>query len=154
MLFPVLAVDLDAFHGINSFNVYVGPLSVLMSMCSSIMITLVLSALMNDSIVIRDLIHAPIAGGIAGGTASFFTTNLAECLIVGFFAGAIQTIYQNKVEKSNAREGSILSTTSWFMFGGQALIGGIFCTIFHNIAKSHPQNFVYSTGSLVKNPIH
>ena len=109
---------------------------------------------MNGSIVIRDLIHAPIVGGIAGGTASFFTTNLAECLIVGLVAGAIQTVYQNKVEKSNAREGSILSTTSWFMFGGQALIGGIFCTIFHNIARSRPQNFVYSTSSLVKNPIH
>jgi hypothetical protein len=49
----------------------------------------------NGKIVIRDLVHSPIAGGIVTGSASFFITNPVYGIVAGFTGGLVQTLIQN-----------------------------------------------------------
>ena len=137
VFFPCLALDLDAQHGINYFNSFIGPFCIVLSMGASLVSTLIFSSLLNGTIIARDMIHAPIAGAIIGGTASFFSTNPAQPIIAGFFGGALQTLIQNYFEKSNARDGDILSTISWSLFGVQGFFGGVVATIYMHIAKTN-----------------
>lgn len=151
LLFPFLALDLDAYHGINSFNVYIGPLNIVLAMAAALGAAIMTSGLINGYIIARDLVHAPIAGAIIAGSASFFATNVTQSIIAGFFGGVIQTAIQNLIEKKTARNGPILSTISWSLFGVQGLLGGLFATIYSSISKSNLFNF--SASSIDKNAI-
>jgi hypothetical protein len=55
----------------------------------------IFSVLINGKLVARDLLHAPIAGGIIAGSASFFITNPVYTFVVGFTGGALQAVVQN-----------------------------------------------------------
>ncbi len=52
------------------------------------------STLIHGRIVMRDIIHGPIAGGIVVGSSSLFITNPVYALVAGFAAGVTQTIIQ------------------------------------------------------------
>ena len=95
LLLPILAVDLDAYHGINSYNVYVGPLHVILAMGAAIIGSLSMSLLINGYAVVRDLVYAPLAGAIIVGSASFWMTKSAYAMAAGFVGGAIMAIIQN-----------------------------------------------------------
>jgi len=97
--FPFLALDLDSFHGINTFNIYTGPFYVIIAMGAAIIGSIIVSCLINGYLISRDIIHAPIAGGIIAGSASFYITNPVYALVVGFMGGVIQAAIQNLVEK-------------------------------------------------------
>lgn len=97
VFFPLLTVDIDTFHGINNFNIYVGPLSLVLAMAAAIMGAVITSCLINGYLIARDIIHAPIAGAIISGSSTFFITNNFESLIAGFLGGMIQTILQNRL---------------------------------------------------------
>lgn len=99
LFFPILALDLDAQHGINSFNVYVGPYCIILSMGAALVTSVGVSSMINGYLIIRDIIHAPIAGAIMGGSASFFAVNPVQPILTGFVAGLIQTLIQNLFEK-------------------------------------------------------
>ncbi len=148
VFFPFLAFDLDTFHGINSFNLYTGPLLIVVAMGASIIGSVIVSFYFNGYLIIRDLIHAPIAGGIIAGSASFFLTNQVYALVVGFVGGAIQSFIQNVIEKKAANNGSIISTISWSLFGIQGVIGGIFATGYRNILETRTDGFSFSSNSI------
>ena len=91
----MLALDLDAQHGINTFNTYIGPVCIIIAMASAMASAFITSILINGKLLIRDVVHAPIAGAIMCGSGSFFAVNLVEPLIAGVLAGVIQTLIQN-----------------------------------------------------------
>jgi hypothetical protein len=66
-------------------------------MGASIIASYFVSSIINGSVIVRDVIHAPIAGGIVVGSASFFITNPAYALVAGFTGGAMQSLIQNLV---------------------------------------------------------
>ena len=92
-----MALDLDAQHGINLHNVYIGPLCIVMAMGTAVASAMITSVFLNGSIIARDIIHAPIAGGIISGTACFFAVNPTQQIIAGFIGGMLQTLIQNFV---------------------------------------------------------
>lgn len=85
-----------------------------------------MSALFNGKLIIRDIINAPIAGGIAIGASSLFITNPCYAVVVGFSAGFIQVFIQNAVEKPLVQKRGINELLSFSLFGLQGLIGSGF----------------------------
>ena len=110
-----------------------------------------LSALIHGNIIIRDIIHGPIAGGIVVGSASFFITNPVYALVAGFAAGAVQSTIQS-IEKYFLRNKGVVSTVSWTLFGVQGIIGGVFATGYKAIIDSHTNGFTYTNASTNFNP--
>lgn len=121
---------------------------VIVAMGASIVSSVIVSCMINGHLIVRDLIHAPIAGGIIAGSASFFLTNQVYALVVGFVGGAIQTLIQNYFEKKTANNSSILSTISWSLFGVQGLIGGIFATGYRNILQTQTGGVIFNASSI------
>jgi positive regulator of sigma E activity len=93
--FPFLALDLDAYTGINKFNIFTGPFYIIIAMGAGVIGSVIVSCIINGHLIIRDLIHSPLAGGIIAGSASFFITNPVYALVVGFTGGATQAFIQN-----------------------------------------------------------
>jgi hypothetical protein len=147
-LFPMLSYDVDSTRPFNTFYLQTGPLCILLGMSSSVMGAFCISNVINNSIILRDIIHAPIAGGIVVGSASFFITNPVYAIVAGFTAGSVQTLIQNLIEKPWNREKSVVSTVSWSLFGVQGLIGGIFATGYKHIIDSQSNGFTYHSGTI------
>ena len=133
-------MDLNAHHTINYFNSFVGPFCIVISMGASLLGSFIVSTLINGKLIARDMIHAPIAGAIVGGSASFFTVNPTQPILAGLAGGILQTLIQNLFEKDNARNGNLLSTVSWSLFGVQGFIGGVIATIYMHLAKQGRSN--------------
>ena len=96
-LFPVLAYDVDSSKTFDSFLLYTAPVSVLLGMAASLMAAYIASSALNGNVIARDLLHAPIAGGIVVGSAASFIANPVYALVTGFTAGTVQTLIQNCV---------------------------------------------------------
>jgi hypothetical protein len=133
VLFPFLSYDLDTFRGFDSYPRYNGPTSMIIGMAAAIVGSACVSGIINGCLIARDLIHAPIAGGIVVGSASYFLTAPVYALVAGFAGGASQTLIQNLIEKPYNRTKSVVSTISWSLFGMQGLLGGAFAAGYHNI---------------------
>lgn len=110
-----------------------------------------ISTLIHGNVIIRDIIHGPIAGGIVVGSSSFFITNPVYALVGGFTAGAVQSVIQS-IEKYLMRNKSVVSTVSWTLFGVQGLIGGVFATGYKVIIDSYTNGFTYIDASKNFNP--
>ncbi len=94
-LFPVLGYEIDVINNFNMFNLYVTPISIIIGMGASLIGAFIVSSLFNGNFIMRDIIHAPIAGGIVVGSASFFINNPVYALVAGFAGGALQSTIQN-----------------------------------------------------------
>ena len=95
------------------------------------------SAFFNGTLIARDAFHGSIAGAIAVGTSSLYITQPVYAVLAGCVGGLFQSIFQNLLEKPNARERTILSTVSWMLFGIQGLIGAGFAAGWKAIAFSY-----------------
>jgi len=154
-LFPVLAYEMDSFNLINYSNFFSftnGPLSVIIGMGAAVIGAYSISSIVNGTAIARDLIHAPIAGGIVVGAASAFVTSPVYSFVAGFTAGVIQSIIQNAIESPAMQKTSVVSTISWSLFGIQGIIGGVFATGYKNILNYNSNGFTYSAISLNYNP--
>lgn len=96
-LFPFLSFDVEKTNPFNKFYLNTGALSVLLGMAAALAGSFCITVLINGEIIIRDIVHAPIAGGIVVGSASFFITNPVYAIVAGFAGGVIQTFIQNMV---------------------------------------------------------
>lgn len=152
LLLPFLTYELDAYHGINSHSIYIGPLELILAMGAALIGAIGTSLVINGALVPRDIITAPVAGAIIAGSSTFFITQNAYSIVVGFVGGVIQVLIQNYVEKPNARDGPILSTFSWSLFGIQGFLGGIFATGYRDILNHNTNGTVFSAASLNYNP--
>lgn len=90
-----MAYEIDVANNFNIFNLYTAPVSIVIGMGASIVASCIVSSIINGYIIIRDIIHSPIAGGIVVGSASLFITNPVYSFIAGFAGGAVQTLIQN-----------------------------------------------------------
>lgn len=70
IFFPILAMDYLE-QTVTTTNTYTGAYSVIFALCASTLAAFMVSPLFNDGVLIRDVIYAPIAGGVACSTASF-----------------------------------------------------------------------------------
>jgi hypothetical protein len=152
-LFPALGYEIDVTNNFNLFNLYVTPVSIIIGMGASLIGSFIVSSLFNGNLLLRDIIHSPIAGGIVVGSASFFINNPVYALVAGFSGGAVQSTIQNIFEKRSLIKGSVVSTISWSLFGIQGIIGGVFATGYKRIIDIGPNSdFVYSNPSVNFNP--
>lgn len=151
-LLPLLAHEVDVYNSFNLFNLYNGPISVVVGMGASLIGAFCSSSFFNGNVIARDIIHAPIAGGIVVGAASMFITNPTYALVAGFTAGVVQTSIHNIIQKRYLKQKSVVSTISWSLFGVQGLIGGVFATGYKNILNSNTDGFIFSVLSLNNNP--
>lgn len=134
--FPFLAYEVDNSRRFNNFYLYTGTISLVLGMSSSVIGAICISSLINGNIIARDIMHAPIAGGIVVGSASFFIVSPVYSLVTGFCGGAIQVFIQNLIERVWAKQKSVISTISWSLFGIQGIIGGIFATGYKKMIES------------------
>lgn len=111
-----------------------------------------ISSIINGNPIGRDMIHAPIAGGIVVGAASFFITNPVYAIVAGFTAGVVQCIIQNAIESRYAKTKSVVSTISWSLFGIQGIIGAVFATGYRNILNYNTNGFIYAPATINYNP--
>ena len=102
IFFPILSMDyIDA--GISSTTVYTGPYSVIFALCAATITSFIISALINNGVLIRDVIYGPIAGGVACSTASYWIVNPVYAIVIGVVSALIQVVVMNVVEKKVAR---------------------------------------------------
>lgn len=154
-LFPVLAYEQDSYNLINYANFFSftnSPISVIIGMAASVLGSYSISSIINGTVIVRDLIHAPIAGGIVVGAASIFITNPVYSFVAGFTAGMVQAIIQNAIESPAMKKSAVLSTISWSLFGIQGILGGAFASGYKLILNYNTNGFVYSSASLNFNP--
>ena len=102
IFFPVLAMDYLK-DVVTTTNTYTGAYSVIFALCASTLAAFMISPLFNDGVLIRDVIYAPIAGGVACSTASFWILNPVYALLTGLVAGSVQVVIMNLAEKKVAR---------------------------------------------------
>jgi ammonia channel protein AmtB len=132
----MLSYEVEISKKFNTFYLYTGPTSLILGMSSSVLGAFCISSLINGHTIVRDILHAPIAGGIITGSASFFIVSPVYSLVVGFSGGAIQAFIQNIIEKRWLKKKPVISTISWSLFGVQGIIGGIFSTGYKRIIES------------------
>jgi len=126
VFFPFLAYEADAYIFQNTFIAYTATASIVLAMGAGLCGGMIFSMIFNGYIVLRDVTHGAIAGAIATGAASLYILNPAWAIISGFIAGILQGLFQNLVENKSARNGSIVTTVSWILFGANGFLGGLF----------------------------
>ncbi len=82
---------------ISSSPVYTGPYSVIFSLCAATIASFMMSTLLNNGVLIRDIIYGPIAGGVASSSASYWIVNPVYAIVIGLVAGSVQVIIMNLV---------------------------------------------------------
>lgn len=76
---------------------YTSAYSIIFALCASTLAAFMISPIFNDGILIRDIVYAPIAGGVACTTASFWILNPVYAILIGFVAGIVQVIIMNLI---------------------------------------------------------
>lgn len=111
-----------------------GGISTLYCISSAVATSIAFSMILNGKLMFRDIITAPIAGGVIIGSAAIYIYNPVEALIFGFIAAILQVIF-NKIEK---RIGSHppWSNGVFFLFGVQGFIGGLLSSATRAINKT------------------
>ena len=125
-LFPILAFQPDGMTHFNQYSPYTNPLCIIAGLGSGAVGALFVSALVNGTIIVRDLFHGVIAGAIVVGASSLYISNPIYAIVAGTSGGAIQALIQNFIERTAAREKKVVSTVSWSLFGIQGIIGAGF----------------------------
>jgi uncharacterized membrane protein YjjB (DUF3815 family) len=82
---------------IGSHIFYNVPLNIWYSMSAAAMIGMAFSIIINGKIIVRDLLHSLIAGGIACCTAGVYFTNPVWAMVLGSTCGIVQTLVQGLI---------------------------------------------------------
>lgn len=73
------------------------PLSVWFTMSSSLIVGSGFSYFVYQKVVIRDFIHAIVAGGVASCTAGVYFTNPVWPMVLGSATGIVQSLVQGLI---------------------------------------------------------
>ena len=76
---------------------YTGPYAVIYSLCAATITSFIVSAILNNGLLIRDIIYGPVAGGVAALTASYWILNPVYAILIGIISAAVQVIIMNLV---------------------------------------------------------
>jgi len=89
VFFPVLNMDIP----IDYFLYSNAGISVLYCISATVLTSVAFSLILNGKIEYRDLITAPIAGGVIIGSSSVYIYNPLESLLFGTAAGILQVLF-------------------------------------------------------------
>jgi hypothetical protein len=99
VLFPFLAYEGDQSLQGSLFHRYITPISIFISMGSSLMASICVSIMVNGdnskTIRVKDILNAIVAGGIISGAASFYITSPFLAIIAGSISGSTQYLFDN-----------------------------------------------------------
>jgi len=89
VFFPVLNMDIP-----NTLFVFSNAgISTIFSISTCVISTIAMSLIANGRLQYRDLLTAPILGGVIIGSSSTYIYNPAEAIIFGFIASFLQIIF-------------------------------------------------------------
>jgi len=130
VFFPTINMDIPTTLFIYSN----GGISTIYCISATVVTAIGFSLLLNGKLMFRDVITAPIAGGVIIGSASIYIYNPLESLFFGVFAGILQVLF-NKLERK------IGSNPFWsngvlFLFGVQGFLGGLFSSVMRAINQT------------------
>lgn len=101
LFLPVLAAEGDNSIKRELFSGYVTPLCLILSMGSAIVTSIAISIFLNNGTLrVRDVQNGLIAGGVVGGSASYFITSPVYALICGVAGATFQPIFENLLERN------------------------------------------------------
>lgn len=109
-------------------------ISTLFCISAAVMAAIGFSLLINGKLEFRDIITAPIAGGVIIGSSSTYIYNPLESLLLGTGAGILQVLF-NIIEKKIGNK-PYWSNGVFFLFAVQGFLGGIFSSVMRAINQS------------------
>jgi hypothetical protein len=130
VFFPSINMDIPSTLFVYSN----GGISTIYCVSASVATSIAFSLILNGKLMFRDVITAPIAGGVVIGSAAIYIYNPLEALLFGFVAGILQVLF-NRVEKKLGSH-PYWSNGVFFLFGVQGFIGGIFSSIPRAVNRS------------------
>lgn len=96
IFFPILSMDyLDTNVTVSA--TYTAPYAVIYSLCAATITSFMVSAVLNNGLLIRDVIYGPIAGGVAASTASYWIVNPVYAIVIGIVSALIQVVVMNVI---------------------------------------------------------
>jgi hypothetical protein len=132
VFFPVLNMDIP-----GTLFIYTNAgISTLFSISAAVVAAIGFSLLLNGKLEFRDIITAPIAGGVIVGCSSTYIYNPLESLLLGSGAGILQVLF-NIAEKKMGNK-PLWSNGVFFLFAVQGFLGGIFSAVIRAINQSQP----------------
>jgi len=145
---PYLALSYNASASVivNNFFPYTAVQCIIFSISAGIFGIVTVTCVVNGRLNARDLIYGAVAGGIAGGAPSYFTTNIVYALVVGYTAGLFQAFFQSVIERSFLKNNGPIATISVPLFVFQGFLGSGFAAEWKHIinANSNGQTYVPS----------
>lgn len=130
VFFPVLNMDIP-----GSLFIYTNAgISTLFCISAAVVAAIGFSLLINGKLEFRDIITAPIAGGVIIGASSTYIYNPLQSLLLGSGAGILQVLF-NIIEKKLGSK-PFWSNGVLFLFGVQGFLGGIFSAVMRAINQS------------------
>lgn len=140
-LFPILLLDPapieeSPIRSAATHPIYIGPQCVWYTISSAVMVASAGSVLIYGKIIGRDLINGVVAGGVCALCASYYLTNPVWPMVLGAASGILQTIGQSVIDTNWAKSRSIINTYSFTTFGPQALLGGVWGSIFRAVIRT------------------
>jgi len=99
-LLPILSYETDGYTRYNSHSFYTNPLCIIIAMGAGTLGSIIISSIINGTIILRDLLHGPIAGAIAVGASSLYISYPIYIIVSGLIGGIVQAFIQNAFEKN------------------------------------------------------
>ena len=130
VFFPVLNMNVPS----TSFIYTNAGISTFFSISAAVVASIGFGLLVDGKLEFRNIITAPIAGGVIIGCSSTYIYNPLQALMLGSLAGILQVLF-NKVE---VKLGNFpyWSNGVFFLFGVQGFLGGLFSAVMRAINKT------------------
>jgi ammonia channel protein AmtB len=95
---PILAYEGDNSNAISRFNLYTGPICIILAMGSAVVTSISCFSFkygVEKGLRVKDILNGIIAGGVVCGSASFYITTPVLALICGATAAICQFIFEH-----------------------------------------------------------
>lgn len=130
VFFPALNMDVPTGLFIYSN----AGLSTIYCISATVVTTVGFSLIIDGRLSFRDIITAPIAGGVIIGSSSVYIYSPLESLMFGVAAAILQVLF-NRAEKKLGSH-PFWSNGVFFLFGVQGLLGGLFSAVIRAINQT------------------
>lgn len=136
VFFPTFVMDPPALTSkICPTAIYTTPITVLYGLASSTIMAISTSFVLNEKLMIRDILHGPVAGGITVASAGYYITNPVWGILIGSVAGIIQPVI-NYFEHKHSLKNNIVTTISFGLFGINGLVGAAWASVWRAVIIS------------------
>jgi hypothetical protein len=130
VFFPVLNMDIP-----GTLFIYTNAgISTIFCISAAVLAAVGFSLLINGKLEFRDIITAPIAGGVIVGCSSTYIYNPLESLLLGTGAGILQVLFNLAEKKLGSKP--LWSNGVFFLFAVHGFLGGIVSAPIRAVNKS------------------